>query len=300
MRERFFQAFIMQIDLGVDRAYILAAGFGTRMGEIGKHLPKPMWPIGPKSILELQIDYCLSLGINKIYINTHFLADRITKNLPQSYLEKVELLYEDPILDSGGCIHRLASLESIQYSGNVLVINADQFYLFDPREYAEALKLLKKSRAVLFGLKVTPDQGYNEIVCQDHILCDIVKVHNPTVDYITFSGVSLINLEGLARFNGPSKFFEKVCDYKSEKIYVMQPEESEYWDFGTAPKYLQAMIKLMENKNSEFLKFLEQCGLNRNEFKKYIQPDLKSVDLEGASRFEFNMLRYKKITQQVL
>ena len=53
------------------RALILAAGKGTRMGEIGKVLPKVLWPIYERSLLELQVQYAKSLGIKDIYIKNH-------------------------------------------------------------------------------------------------------------------------------------------------------------------------------------------------------------------------------------
>ena len=58
-KEKSYRVYIMQIDY----ALILSAGLGTRMGEIGKILPKVLWPIYFKSLLELQIRYCQSLGI---------------------------------------------------------------------------------------------------------------------------------------------------------------------------------------------------------------------------------------------
>ena len=41
----------------VDNALILAAGKGTRMGNVGKILPKVIWPIFEKTILELEVAY---------------------------------------------------------------------------------------------------------------------------------------------------------------------------------------------------------------------------------------------------
>ena len=54
----------------IDYCLILAAGFGSRMGEIGKILPKVLWHIFEKSLLELEIEYARSLGIKKIFINS--------------------------------------------------------------------------------------------------------------------------------------------------------------------------------------------------------------------------------------
>ena len=61
----------------IDYCLILAAGFGTRMGEIGKSLPKVLWPIFERSLLELQVEYAKSLGIQKIFINLHHQKDII-------------------------------------------------------------------------------------------------------------------------------------------------------------------------------------------------------------------------------
>ena len=42
---------------------ILSAGFGTRMGPIGKALPKVLWPIFEEALLGIQIEYVNELKI---------------------------------------------------------------------------------------------------------------------------------------------------------------------------------------------------------------------------------------------
>ena len=61
----------------VDKALILSAGFGTRMGEIGKTLPKILWPIFDKSLLELQALYLKEMGVKDIFINLFHQKDKI-------------------------------------------------------------------------------------------------------------------------------------------------------------------------------------------------------------------------------
>ena len=61
----------------IDYCLILAAGFGTRMGAIGQKLPKVLWPVFERSLLELQVGYARSLGIQKIYINLHYMGEEI-------------------------------------------------------------------------------------------------------------------------------------------------------------------------------------------------------------------------------
>jgi NDP-sugar pyrophosphorylase family protein len=116
----------------IDYALILSAGLGTRMGAIGKKIPKVLWPLYFKTLLELQIRYCQERGVKKIYINTHFLHDEIVKFLENSKLQGlVTILYEDPLLDSGGAIHNLANRAEINYNGNLLLVNGDQFLFFN-------------------------------------------------------------------------------------------------------------------------------------------------------------------------
>ena len=53
----------------IDYALLLAAGYGTRMGIIGKELPKVLWPVYEKTLLELQVDYLKELGVKNIFLN---------------------------------------------------------------------------------------------------------------------------------------------------------------------------------------------------------------------------------------
>ena len=62
------QNFIMK----VDHVLILAAGKGTRMGKIGEIVPKVIWPVFNKSLLELQVAYARSLAPTaQIHINLY-------------------------------------------------------------------------------------------------------------------------------------------------------------------------------------------------------------------------------------
>jgi hypothetical protein len=120
--------FIMRIDY----CLILSAGFGTRMRSIGTKLPKPIWPIFEKSILELQIDYARMLGAKKVYVNLHFNHNQILNHFHnKEEYEDVHFLIEEEILDIGGGIHNLASQPEVNYKGRLMALNGDQFVFFD-------------------------------------------------------------------------------------------------------------------------------------------------------------------------
>ncbi|MCY4030531.1 MAG: NTP transferase domain-containing protein [Hyphomicrobiales bacterium] len=109
-------------------AVLLAAGFGTRMGEIGKTIPKPLLPLGEKPLLEHTLEKLEGFGVKRIAINIHHRADDI-----ESYIEtrksRAEILLSDErehLLDTGGGILQAMGL----LKGSVaLVHNCDAFRL---------------------------------------------------------------------------------------------------------------------------------------------------------------------------
>ena len=287
----------------IDYALILAAGLGTRMGDIGKILPKPLWPIFNKSLLELQIQFCYSLGIKKIYINSYFLSDKIQAFVKgKKEYSDIKVLVEDPLLDSGGAIHNLASRGEVLYSGNLLLVNADQFMFFDKKYYVDGLNALEDSRASLFGIKVAKHSKYNEVVTESNRLVNIVKPSGK-VDFVTYSGLGVLKLDGLEPVAGISKFFETVANYKNEKINIITPNKFEYWDFGTSSVYLESIKNIYQNsqigKESQLINFLNENGVDTLESKTFFSLDLNSIDLQFQGRFFKNRLIYDSIKQEV-
>ena len=59
------------------RALLLAAGLGTRLRPITDTTPKCLVPIHGKPLLEYWLDLLLSAGIDRILINTHYLAEAV-------------------------------------------------------------------------------------------------------------------------------------------------------------------------------------------------------------------------------
>jgi mannose-1-phosphate guanylyltransferase len=59
-------------------AMILAAGRGTRLGALGRSVPKVLVRVGGRPFLQRQLDYLEREGISRVVINTHHLAEQIT------------------------------------------------------------------------------------------------------------------------------------------------------------------------------------------------------------------------------
>ncbi len=160
--------------MNIDYCLVLAAGKGTRMGAIGKHLPKILWPVFEKTILELQLSWAQRLGFKKIFINTHHHDDQVHKFVEEKNLtHQIEVLNEKKLLLIGGAIHNLA--RKFDYKGKVLVLNGDQFLTFSEKFLNEQSNALTNNAASIFLAEVTLEENYGEtVVNESGHLIDII------------------------------------------------------------------------------------------------------------------------------
>ena len=63
------------------RGMILAAGYGTRLAPVTDHVPKPLLPLGDRTLLDRIIDAFDRVGVHKIGINTHHLGGLVTDHV---------------------------------------------------------------------------------------------------------------------------------------------------------------------------------------------------------------------------
>ena len=59
------------------KAVILAGGLGTRLQPFTQIIPKPLLPIGEKSILEIQMDHLKKSGFDEIFLATNYKSEFI-------------------------------------------------------------------------------------------------------------------------------------------------------------------------------------------------------------------------------
>lgn len=87
---------------GPDRAMILAAGFGTRMGSLTRDCPKPMLPVAGRPMIDLALDQAEQAGVRHCVINLHYLGSTIRNHLSARPSPEILFSEETEILDTGG------------------------------------------------------------------------------------------------------------------------------------------------------------------------------------------------------
>jgi mannose-1-phosphate guanylyltransferase len=226
----------------LDAGFILAAGKGRRMGELGEHLPKPLWPVFDCSLFELSVRQLKELGVLRIYANTHHCA-KLVESYVSSKKLNVELLYEKELLGSGGAFHNLKS-KSDEHS--VLAVNSDCLYFFDDKIIKKFETTDHLKQHLLFGQKVNRADAYNEWITEEGKL---IRIAGPSNEqrYWTFSGVSLINLDLIKYVQGESSFFQTVATTNQGESCVVE-EEFLIQDYGTVDLYEKSIWQTFKDE----------------------------------------------------
>lgn len=89
------------------KAVILAAGKGTRIQHVEKDVPKVMIRIGGKPLLQFHIENLRKYGILDIFINTHYLPEKIYEYFGDGTKFGVNIQYskETELLGTSGAIN---------------------------------------------------------------------------------------------------------------------------------------------------------------------------------------------------
>src|SRR3989344_610189 len=114
------------------KAIILCAGKGERLKPLTDKIPKPMMPINNMPLLQYNILLCKTHGINKIAINTSYLADKIKEYFGDGKKWGVELIYsfEKELLGTAGALNNFKNFLDetfcVIYGDNITDINLSE------------------------------------------------------------------------------------------------------------------------------------------------------------------------------
>jgi NDP-sugar pyrophosphorylase family protein len=106
------------------KAFILAAGLGTRLRSLGLDLPKVMVPVGGKPLLEHHLELFKRQSIRELIVNLHYLPEKITSYFGDGTRCGVKITYsrEPELLGTAGAVKKM---ERELLDGTFLVFYGD-------------------------------------------------------------------------------------------------------------------------------------------------------------------------------
>ena len=108
------------------KALLLAAGFGSRLGDLTKETPKPLIRVGEEPMLAFCLNQLGNAGVTEVILNTHFLADKIQKFVDNYDTQlKVLLSHEEQLLGTAGTLRKHIDFLS---NDDFIVMHADNYF----------------------------------------------------------------------------------------------------------------------------------------------------------------------------
>jgi NDP-sugar pyrophosphorylase family protein len=237
------------------KAMILAAGFGTRLKPLTIGLPKPMFPVLNRPLLEHTLNFLSSQGIEDIIVNVHHLPEKIIEYFGDGtdFGVHLEFSREEEILGTAGGLKKAQSfLEKETFlvmNSDVLAdINFDSVFKFHKE---------KKSSLTLVVRRDDEPEKYRPIHladdCRINRFVDASIKHSSTnIQRVMFTGIQIMEPEIFSRIPA-----NKFCG-TTEDIFPTMIENGlpvyghlheKYWiDMGTRETYIQAQTDALEGR----------------------------------------------------
>ncbi|MBI3564505.1 MAG: nucleotidyltransferase family protein [Elusimicrobia bacterium] len=169
---------------GPAKAFLLAAGLGTRLRPLTDKTPKCLVPVGGMPLLHWWLLICERLGVREVLLNTHHLAEQVREFVGSRHNEcAVKTSHEPELLGSAGTLS----------ANKAFVAGEQDFWIF----YADTLigadlsplyRLHRSKRADLtLGLFKSPDPksgGVVELAADGRVLSFEEKPAHPKSDLV--------------------------------------------------------------------------------------------------------------------
>ncbi len=191
------------------KAYVLAAGLGTRLAPLTHEVPKPLVEVLGTPLLHYALDHARRAGATRVVVNTHWLADVLEGQGPNvAGLDVVYSREAGEIQGTGGGVKRMAVLDPPGDGEPFLLLNADALIDLDTAGLVAAHAARKPTATLV--LKRTPDQAKYGLIGTDddervRAFAGRVPYEGPPLFERMFCGVHLATAAVLARLpDGPS------------------------------------------------------------------------------------------------
>lgn len=229
-----------KIDLPV---VIMAGGKGTRLKPITNVIPKPLVPVGDKTILEVIMDQFEKIGCHKFYMSVNYKADMMKYYLSQlDHKYDIEFFMEDKPLGTIGSVSLLKGRIATPF----FVSNCDSINEQDYRDVYDyhvenhndlTIVTMVKTFKIPYGVIETGEDGLMMSLSE-----------KPELTYQVNTGVYILNpscIEEIpeGEFFHITHLMEKIKSHGG-RVGCFPVSEHSWKDMGEWPEYLK-MIKVL-------------------------------------------------------
>jgi NDP-sugar pyrophosphorylase family protein len=244
------------------KAMVLAAGLGTRLGQLTATRPKALVEVAGRTLLEIALRRLRDAGIMDVIINVHHFSDMIVDYLAANanFGMRIEISREKVLLDTGGGLKEAAHFFLKKADGSrvgdepFLLHNVDVVSSIDFEKMLEAhartgalatlaVQSRRSSRYLLFDQQGT--------LCGRRLVREqVTETVRPagTVDELAFSGIHVISPRMLSMIDEEG-VFSIITTYlrlasRGEAIKAFRADGYYWRDLGKPEDLAQAQTDL--------------------------------------------------------
>jgi mannose-1-phosphate guanylyltransferase len=222
------------------KAFLLAAGLGTRLRPLTDRIPKCLVPIRGVPILTIWLDICRRYGIDEVLVNLHSQSQMVRDYLARTATDMRVRLFEEPnLLGSAGTLRAnrtwVASEPSfwVLYADILTTANLSRMADFHGQHHGAAtLAVCRVPDPRRSGIAVVGERGV--------IRQFVEKPENPPGD-LAFGGILLARPELLSLIpkEGPADLGRDVLPRLVNRMFAYLIMDF-HLDIGTQESYLAA------------------------------------------------------------
>ena len=229
------------------RAVILAGGRGARLAPYTSVLPKPLMPVGDRSILEIVLEQLSKAGVRDVTLSVGYLSHLIRAVLYDHHSAdplQIEYVQEDEPLGTAGPLKLVDGLDD-----TFLVMNGDVLTTLD---YRDLVRSHRESESVLTIAthirKVKIDYG---IVRTDEDNRLIGFEEKPEISAAVSMGVYVMEPEVLSFIPDGHMDFPELVDalIGAGGLVMSYPYDGLWFDIGRHDDFQQAVAAWTESLN---------------------------------------------------
>lgn len=262
------------------KAFILAAGLGTRLRPLTEEIPKPLVPLLGSPIIEYVLKNLSQINPAVIGINLHHRPEKILAWAKScAYKEKFFFSLEEQILGTGGGIKKA---EPFLRDSFFVVYNGDIFAEIDLREVLK----FHLEKGALATLVVKPNPSADKIFMDEEgkfLGVDPLYVPERCCKKTGFTGIAVYSPEFLNFLpEGPSTVLEGWVEAlkKGYPIYTYELKGA-WFDIGTPASYLKTLVYLLRTQG-ENLYVCPEVATDGVEFQGYVSVEVASQLEKGT------------------
>jgi dTDP-glucose pyrophosphorylase len=219
---------------------IMAGGKGTRLDPFTKVLPKPLIPLGDKTVIERIIDSFLRFGVDSFYISVHA-KSRIIK----SYFEELQPAYSIEYIEESVPLGTAGGLRQLcgTVDGSVIVTNCDIILNTD---YAELIAFHEQGGNDITIVGSLRNFNIPYGVCEIADGGELVKItEKPEYNFLINTGMYVIRTDALCLI--PQDSFFHMTDLIASvqrsggRVAVFPVGDRAWLDTGEWAEYRKAL-----------------------------------------------------------